>query len=130
MKNTGSIPTRIHKLCHNFIQGKQREAKFSDHTKEKQKTLSFQKDSTKTITSIDKTVNDEPFDYVNIQVKIVQKDNLHQRGRLLLKVYVVTDDGTTTIQLTLFQNLIRFVTKKGESFISDVQMVTFHNSEK
>lgn len=43
MKNTGSIPTRIHKLCHNFIQGKQREAKFSDHTKEKQKTLSFQK---------------------------------------------------------------------------------------
>ena len=66
MKNTGSIPTRIHKVCHNFIQRKQREAKFSDHTKEKQKTLSFQKDSTKTFTSIDKTVNDEPFDYVNI----------------------------------------------------------------
>ena len=59
----------------------------------------------------------QPFDYTNIQVGIVQEGNLQERGDLSLKVYLVTDDRTTTIELTLFEELIKSITKKGTSFI-------------
>ena len=67
----------------------------------------FEKTGRQSYSSIEIVINKyEPMNMVNVIVKIVQPVKLQLTNRgLSLKEYKVTDDGQTTITVTMFENL-------------------------
>ena len=93
----------------------------------KEKTLVFEKSEQQNYSSIEMVINEyEPMNMVNVIVKIVEAGKLQISSRgLSLKEYKVTDDGQTTIAVTIFENLCSSININKAYKLTNLQIVTY-----
>ena len=73
----------------------------------------------------------EPMSMVNVIVKTIEagKVQITDRG-LSLKEYEITDDGQTTITVTMFENLCNSIDINRAYKLTNLQIVTYKNERK
>ena len=94
----------------NVIRMKETEVKLTNKSTVKEKTLVFTKKESCHFATLDEIINElEPFQYVNLTAKVVQSGSLQRANNLNLREFIVTDNGETTIPVTLFEDLVNAV---------------------
>ena len=92
----------------------------------------FEKREQQNYSSVEMVINEyEPMSMVNVIVKTIEagKVQITDRG-LSLKEYEITDDGQTTITVTMFENSCNSVDINKAYKLTNLQIVTYKNERK
>ena len=92
----------------------------------------FEKREQQNYSSVEMVISEyEPMSMVNVIVKTIEagKVQITDRG-LSLKEYEITDDGQTTITVTMFENLCNSIDINRAYKLTNLQIVTYKNERK
>ena len=72
----------------------------------------------------------QPYDYVNVIVKLTGMSEIIKIRNLSLKESTVTDDGVTFINITMFEDLVSSLVINKYYKIKNLQLATYLNQKK
>ena len=115
----------------NVIRMRETEVKLTNKSTVKEKNLVFTKKQSHHFATLDETINElEPFQFINLTVKVVQSGTLQRANNLNVREFIVTDNGEITDPVTLFEDLVNAV-QSGEIYIFvNFQIVTYQNAKR